>query len=79
MYILSMYTQASDPYMNHHFTQMSPYTVECRFNAVQYCKVLHKGVTQAEYLSDAGSTKDTPYFALAGELWGVFSEFILEN
>ena len=28
--------------------------------------------TQAEYKSDAGSTKDAPYLALTGELWGVF-------
>ena len=27
--------------------------------------------TQAEYQSDAGSTKYTPYLALTGELWGV--------
>ena len=31
--------------------------------------------TEAEYQSDAGFTKDTPYLALACELWGVF--FIL--
>ena len=30
--------------------------------------------TEAEYQSDAGSTKDTPYLALTGELWGVFYE-----
>ena len=24
-------------------------------------------------------TKDTPYLALAGELWGVFYEFFKEN
>ena len=28
--------------------------------------------TQAEYQSDAGSTKETPYLCLTGELWGVF-------
>ena len=28
--------------------------------------------TQKEYQSDAGFTKDTPYLALTGELWGVF-------
>ena len=31
--------------------------------------------TQAEYQSDAGSTKDTPYLALTGELWGVFCKY----
>ena len=35
--------------------------------------------TQTEHQSDAGSTKDTPYLALTGELWGVFSEYFLEN
>ena len=28
--------------------------------------------TEAEYKLDAGSTKAIPYFALTGELWGVF-------
>ena len=32
--------------------------------------------TGAEYQSDAGSTKDTPYLALTGELWGVFCEYL---
>ena len=31
--------------------------------------------TEAEYRSDAGSTKDTPYHALRGELWGIFCEY----
>ena len=35
--------------------------------------------TEAEYLSDAGSKKDTPYLALSGELWGDFSEYLWEN
>ena len=34
---------------------------------------------QAEYQSDAGAIKDTPYLALKGELWGVFCEYFLEN
>ena len=34
---------------------------------------------QAECQSDAGSTKDTPYLALTGELWGVFCEYLWEN
>ena len=33
----------------------------------------------AEYQSDAGTTKDTPYLALTGELWGVFCEYLWEN
>ena len=35
--------------------------------------------TNAGYLSDPGSTKDTPYLALAGELWGVFCEYLGEK
>ena len=35
--------------------------------------------SQTEHQSDAGSTKDTPYLALTGELWGVFSEYFWEN
>ena len=34
---------------------------------------------EAEYQSDAGSTKDTPYLVLPGELWGVFCEYLWEN
>ena len=32
-----------------------------------------------QYQSDAGSTKDTPYLSLTGELWGVFYEYSWEN
>ena len=35
--------------------------------------------TEAECLSDAGSTKDTPYFVLTGDLWGGFCEYLGEN
>ena len=35
--------------------------------------------TRAEYASDAGSTKDAPYLALTGEVWGVFRDYIWEN
>ena len=35
--------------------------------------------TESEYQSDAGSTIDTPYLALTGELWGVFREYLSEN
>ena len=35
--------------------------------------------TGAEYQSDPVSTKDTPYLALAGELWGVFCEYLWQN
>ena len=35
--------------------------------------------TGAEFQSEAGSTKDNPYLALAGELWGVFCEYIFRK
>ena len=35
--------------------------------------------TEAEYQSDAGSTEDTPYCALMGELWDGFCWYFLEN
>ena len=34
---------------------------------------------ETEYQSDAAATKDTPYLALTGELWGVFCEYLWEN
>ena len=37
------------------------------------------GVTEAEYKSEFEHTKDTPYFALTGEIWGVFCEDFEEN
>ena len=35
--------------------------------------------SEAEYQSDAESTKDTSYLILTGELWGVFCEYLWEN
>ena len=35
--------------------------------------------TQADYQSDAGSTKDTPHLTLMGKPWGVFCEYFWEN
>ena len=35
--------------------------------------------TEAEYQSNATSTKDTSYIALMGELWCVFCEYLWEN
>ena len=46
-------------------------------NAVQYNMIFHKG-TEAEYQSESEPTKDTPYFALMGELWGVFCKYVGE-
>ena len=34
---------------------------------------------QAEYKSDAGSTNDTPYLTLVGELWGAFCKYFRDN
>ena len=50
------------------------YTVECRYNAVQYRKLLYEWFagTQAEYQSDAGSTKDGR--AMGCLLWIFFWE-----
>ena len=46
------------------------YTFECRYNVVKYCKILlHKLSKEA----------DIPYFALTGELWGVFCEYLWED
>ena len=35
--------------------------------------------TEAEYQPHAGSTKETPYLTLKGEIWGVFCEYFWEN
>ena len=35
--------------------------------------------TEAKYQSEAEPTKDTPYPALTGKLWGVFCEYFGEN
>ena len=35
--------------------------------------------TEPECQSDAGSTKDTPYLALTGEIRAVFCEYLWEN
>ena len=51
--------------------------VKTRSNITWYC-TQHSG-TEAEYQSKAEPTKDTPYLALTGELWGVFRELFGEN
>ena len=35
--------------------------------------------TEAKYKQEFKPTKDTPYLALAGKLWGVFCENLREN
>ena len=32
--------------------------------------------TEAEYQSDAGYTKDTPYLAITGKLWGEICDYL---
>ena len=56
-------------------------TVECRYNAVQYCKILHKKLQELrqKHQSDAGSTKGTPLRSLTGELCGVYCEYLWEK
>ena len=46
------------------------FTVECRYNAVQYIMIL----TEAEYKLERQITNYTPYLALRGELCGVFCD-----
>ena len=51
------------------------YTVECLYNVVQYCKILHKWLQ--ELRQDISQMLDTqknptPYLALTGKLWEVF-------
>ena len=36
-------------------------------------------MTEVEHKSEFESTKDTPYLDLMGNLWGIFSEYLLEN
>ena len=36
-------------------------------------------MTEAKYASEAIFTKDTPYLALTGELWGVFCADLSKN
>ena len=55
----------------------NPYTVEFRYNAVQYHWMLYKWLQELKQNSNpsAGYTKDIPYLALTGELWGAFCDF----
>ena len=50
-------------------------TVECHYNAVQYNMIIayNTAVTDVECKVKFESTKDDPFLALTGELWGVFS------
>ena len=57
-------------------------TVKCRYNADQFIKILlthSTAIIAAEHESDLKLTRDTPYLALMGELWGVSSDDIGEN
>ena len=52
-------------------------TVDCRYNAVKYNKIIAYIIagTEAEYQSEAESTKDSPYLTVTGELWDIFCEY----
>ena len=49
-------------------------TIMCRYNVVQHNAIFRTtlDVTEVLYKSEYVFTKDTPYLALRGELWGVF-------
>ena len=36
-------------------------------------------LSESEYQPDGGPTKDTPYLAIRGELWGLYCEYLWEN
>ena len=54
------------------------YTGKCRYNAVQYNKILDTSLQELR-ISETASTKDTTYLALTGELWCVICEYVLLN
>ena len=55
-------------------------TVDCRYNAVQYNMILRTSLQWLNWIySEFQPKKDTPYLALAGELWGVFCDHFGEN
>ena len=58
-------------------TMVQSSAVITQSNGTWYC--IQTAVTEGEYKSEFESTKDTPFFALTGELWGVFSEYFGEN
>ena len=52
----------------------------CAVITLQYNDIAYiSAVTEVQYKSEFESTKDTPYLALMGELWGVFCEDFREN
>ena len=57
-------------------------TVECRYNVVQYCKILHKWLQELRQniseILDSQRTH-TPKLVCKGELWGVVCEYLWEN
>ena len=55
------------------------YTVECCYNAVRHNIAYITAVTEVENKSEFETTKVTPYLAVTGELWGVFSTNFGEN
>ena len=56
------------------------YLVECHYDAVQYDMILHTSLPSLrQNIKQFELTKDNPYLALTGELWGVFCEDFGKN
>ena len=53
--------------------------IGCRYNVVSYDISYSTTVTDAEHKSDIKLTKDIPYLALMGELWGVYCDDLGDN
>ena len=57
-----------------------PYTVECRYNGVQYNMLLHKHCSDwSRIWIRIWIHQNTPNLALTGELWCVFNEYFGVN
>ena len=66
--------------VQHHFNMAKDNIVECRFNAVQYNKILCTLLQWwGQNINQTESTKDTPYLLLMGELWCIFCNNFGEN
>ena len=59
---------------------LSPDTVKCRYNAVQYNTIFHRALHWLKLnINQCQITNYTPYLALTSQLWGVFCEDLVEN
>ena len=65
--------------LSQNWPSLVPNTIECRYDAVQYCKILHKWLQEYRQNTNQmlGPHKNTPY--LSGELWFVFCECLWEK